>query len=142
MSTSLALGVIDVPHLDDRITTGDLAEILEAKYDLFRGFYEVHAEQIADLMAESLEDKLVDIVAGSPVPENPYGDATEAIRAMFQKWLDTRGPETIGMIGVPTEAALKGINHRKSQFRRGERRPSFEDTMLLRNSLAAWVESA
>ena len=42
--------------------------------------------------------------------------------------------------GALEEAALKGINHRKSAFQKGARRPSFEDTMMLRNSLLAWME--
>jgi hypothetical protein len=138
--TELALGVIDVPHLDDRITTGDLAEILEAKYDLFRGFYEIHAEEISNVLAESLEGALEDLTGAGHVPEDPYYEGCERIREMFQKWLDTGEVESAGLIGVPTQAALKGINHRKSKFQRGARRPSFEDTMILRDSLSAWVE--
>lgn len=134
------LGVIDAPHLDSRITTGDLAQILESKYDLFRGFYEFHAEQIDGILARSIDSALSDLINTGHAPENPYSDGCEEITALFKSFLDTGASESIGMIGAPTEAALKGINHRKSAFQKGARRPSFEDTLMLRNSLLAWME--
>jgi len=136
----LNLGVIDAPHLDSRITTGDLAQILESKYDLFRGFYESNADQIADILARSIDSAMSDLLNTGHAPENPYADGCEEIAALFKSFLDTGAAEKIGMIGVPTQAALKGINHRKSAFQKGARRPSFEDTMMLRNSLLAWME--
>jgi hypothetical protein len=134
------VGVIDIPHLDDGLTTGDLAEILEGKYDLFRGFVEANLEEIADKMAESLEGSVENILAGGPVAENPYAEAMDWIRARFQKFLDSGESETIGMIGVPTGAALAGVNRRLSA-RRGPRRESFIDSGLLRATLIAWFEA-
>lgn len=139
MSATLNVGVIDVPHLDDRITTGDLAEILEAKYDLFRGFVEDNLEKIADEMAASLGRAVDDVLGGAPVQENPYAEAMEWINAAFRRFLDSGEAERIGMIGVPTEAALKGVN-RRLKIRRGPRRESFIDSGLLRASFMAWME--
>lgn len=137
---AMQIGVINVPHLDDGITTGDLAEILEAKYDLFRGFVESHMEQIADAMASSLEGAVENILAGAPVPPNPYAEAEQFIEAAFRLFLDSGEAERIGMIGVPTGAALKGVN-RRLKLRRGPRRESFIDSGILRASFAAWFEA-
>lgn len=134
------MGVIDIPHLDDGLTTGDLAEILEGKYDLFRGFVEANLEEIADKMAESLDGSIENILAGGPAPENPYAEAMDWIRTRFQQFLDSGESETIGMIGVPTGAALAGVN-RRLKMRRGPRRESFIDSGLLRATLMAWFES-
>lgn len=139
MSATLNVGVIDVPHLDDQITTGDLAEILEAKYQLFGGFVEDNLERIADEMAASLGRAVDDILGGAPVQENPYAESMEWINAAFRHFLDSGEAEKIGMIGVPTGAALAGVN-RRLKLRKGPRRESFIDSGLLRASFIAWME--
>jgi len=47
--------------------------------------------------------------------------------------------ETLGYPGVPTRAALMGVNSRLKK-RRGKRRPSFRDTGLYQASFMAWVD--
>ena len=42
----LHLGVIDVPYATEGTTTGDVAEILEAKYDVMGNFDALHHADI------------------------------------------------------------------------------------------------
>lgn len=109
---TLNVGVVDLPHGDDGLTTGDLAEILEAKYDLFRGFVEDNLDKIADQMADALDGALNNMLNGAAVPENPYAEAMEWVGARFREFINSGEVERLGLIGVPTEAALKGVNHR------------------------------
>jgi len=136
---TLNVGVVDLPHGDDDLTTGDLAEILEAKYDLFRGFVEDNLDKIADQMADALDGALNNMLNGAAVPENPYAEAMEWVGARFREFINSGEVERLGLIGVPTEAALKGVNHRL-KIKRGGRRQSFVDTGLLVASFIAWMD--
>jgi len=140
--TTLHLGVIELPHPGgDKtgLTTGDLAEILESKYGLYSVFLDANLEKIEEQIAESLRDAIDNVLAGAPLPENPFADAQQEIVSDFVTFLDTSEIEKIGVRGTPTEAALKGVNHRL-KLRKGPRRPSFIDTGALRASTAAWVD--
>ena len=139
----LHLGVLDLPHPGGgkaELSTGDLAEILESKYGIYSVFIDANLEKIADDMAESLGDAIDNVLAGAPVPENPFADAEQQVAADFVSFLDTSEIEKIGVRGTPTEAALKGVNHRL-KINKGPRRPSFIDTGTLRAATTAWVET-
>lgn len=138
----LHLGVLDLPHPGGgkaELTTGGLAEILEAKYGLYSVFLDANLEKIAEDISESLGDAIDNILAGGPVPENPFADAEQQVAADFVTFLDTSEIEKIGVRGTPTEAALMGVNHRL-KINKGARRPSFIDTGTLRAATTAWVE--
>lgn len=139
---TLHLGVFDLPHPGGGkagTTTGDLADILESKYGLYSVYIEANFDKIADQVAESLGDAMDNILAGAPVPENPFADAEQEVAAGFVTFLDTSEIEKIGVRGTPTEAALKGVNHRL-KMNKGARRPSFIDTGTLRAATTAWVD--
>lgn len=139
----LHLGVLDLPHPGGgkaELTTGDLAEILESKYGLYSVFLDANLEKIADQLADSLGDAIDNVLAGAPVPENPFAAAEQEVVNDFVTFLDTSEIEKIGVRGTPTEAALKGVNHRL-KLNKGGRRPSFIDTGNLRASTAAWVDT-
>lgn len=142
--TTLRLGVLDIPYQDKGgKTTGDVAEILEAKYHVQEIFYEEHAQQIADALAESYEGALESIVMGArQKPSNFFTAGTSKIEADFKGWLSTGKMEALGYPGVPTKAALKGVNHRlKHPYAKGNpRRPSFIDTGLYAASFRAEVD--
>jgi hypothetical protein len=110
-------------------TTGDVAEILEAKYHVMEVFVEEHLDDITGALGQSLSDALEDAMGGAP-----GGNATTAaeadIQAMFNKFIDSSEMEGLGIPGVPTQAALKGINHRllHPYAKSNPRRPSFKDT--------------
>ncbi len=141
--TVLHLGVVDLPHPGGEksgLTTGDLAEILEGKYGLYSSFVEDEAEMIAGAVTESLGDAVDNILAGLTPSANPFAAAEQEVRQQFINFLDTRQIESLGIPGVPTQAALDGVNHRRGKVGHGPRRPSFIDTGTLRIATAAWVD--
>jgi len=140
---TLHLGVIDLPHPNggkEGLTTGDLADILEAKYGLYSVFVDANLEKIGEQCADSLQDAIDNMLAGAPAPENPFAAAEQDVAKDFVIFLDTSEIEKIGVRGTPTEAALKGVNHRL-KLKKGGRRPSFIDTGTLRAATTAWVDT-
>jgi hypothetical protein len=123
-------------------TTGDVAELLEARYKIFTSFVERYNDQIAALFAESMENALVNLMAGAPPANNPYAEAESKVEELFQRYIERE--EMIGTPGVPTKAALKGINMRLAHpFAKGNpRRPSFIRSGLLVNSIKVWVDGS
>ena len=122
-------------------TTGDVAEILEAKYHVIRNFVELHPEVIEPMLEASVRGAIENLMLGASTSNDPFGAATAKIETAFQKFIDTREMEGIGYPGVPTKAALKGINHRllHPYAKANPRRPSFRDTGLYADSFIAWV---
>jgi hypothetical protein len=126
---------------DSGTTTGDVAMILEAKYHIMRIFSEDFHEVIVNELAIALQGSIVNLMLGGPVVDdmNPYEDALEIIKQRFEFFLDSEEMGKLGYPGVPTQAALKGVNHRL-KLKKGDRRPSFIDTGLYQKSFKAWIE--
>jgi hypothetical protein len=136
----LHLGVIDVPYTDGPQTTGDVAEILEEKYGVMGFFYELHGNQVADALADSLEGAMENLMAGAPVGSvNPFRSAESNIETMFRLFLDAKEMDGKAS-GVPTGAALMGKSKRLKRTH-GEPRPSFVDSGLYQTSFKCWVET-
>ena len=136
----LHLGVIDVPY-SSRQTTGDVAEILEARYGIMEKFVELHQDDVAAAVDEAVRGKLENLLMGGPSGDLLFaeGDLSE-VEELFREMLDKE--ELNGVVpGVPTAASLKGVNHRlrRPYVKRGPR-PSFIDTGLYQASMRAWVE--
>lgn len=161
--TTLYLGVIDIPYAYDQeqvskkgkvlkrkkkvvksITTGDVAEILEDKYHVMEVFYEEHSQHglIQAAIEESLAGALESLVRGAPVTADPFAAATQAIAEAFKVYVTSGAAERAGGPGVPTEAALKGVSHRKAHpyAKANPRRPSFVDTGMYVDHFKAWVD--
>lgn len=146
----LHLGVIEMPYADvtdSHATTGDVAEILEAKYHIMQLFFDRHEQEIANALAESMSGAIENLLLGAPASNNPFGSAENTIRSLFVTFLDNE--ELAGIKGVPTKAALDGVNsrlknpkggHVKPRKKIGKRRPSFIDTGLYRTAFMAWME--
>lgn len=136
---NLALGVEDFPYKDGKsVSTGDVAEILERRYHVMEAFADMHKDEIAQAISHALMGALENRMMGAPLPENPYAQAEEDIKAAFRQFLDLE--DMAGRFeGVPTEAALKGVNHRLKK-KRGIRRPSFIDTGQYQASFTARIE--
>jgi hypothetical protein len=134
----LHLGVYDVPYVDaDGITTGDVAEILEAKYGLLGdGFVPVHENDIGTAMAEGVQGAIEAMVTGTAI--DPYAEGCSKIATLMKHFLTTQEAETVGLPGVPTQAAIMGVN-RRLKIANGPRRPSFIDSSLMVASYTAWV---
>lgn len=160
-SITLDLGVIDVPYANaprdipaqkgkrtkpikrasGTQTTGDVAEILEAKYGVMRTFADVMEGAIATTIQESLADALENLMAGAPA-SNPFADGLGDIEKMFKDFLITSEVEHVGIKGVPTQAALDGVDHRLMHpyAKANPRRPSFIDTGLYLANFKCWIE--
>lgn len=134
----LHLGVDnDIPELSGA-STYEVGTILESKYGLFSAYYKNRKDFIAEQVVESMLGALEDMQLGAPEGDM-FGAAGSAISEDFRNFLNARVIETLGIPGVPTKAALNGVQSAKKK-KRGPRRPSFIDTGILRKDFKAWVD--
>lgn len=143
MSLTLHLGVTDLPYANDPkgTTTGDVAEILEGKYGVIQSWYDHREQWVADTMAEGMSGALESLLMGAPPTLDPFGSSMSKGEQNFREFLDSSEVESYGIQGVPTQAALKGVNHRmKHPYAKRARRPSFLDTGLYQSSYKMWVD--
>lgn len=170
--TTFHLGVVDIPYVEGEkvrearkrtkaskhapkpltpkgsTTTGDVAEILEGKYGVMQAFVDKYQPDIEQLLAQSVEGALEDLLAGKAVAdvlqgsvEAVFKEAESEIEHKFRNFLSTKEIETMGIPGVPTEAAKEGHSHRfKHPYKKRPARPSFIDTGLFSASFASWVD--
>ena len=126
------------------ITTGDVAEILEALYGNARHFYDIHGQEIADEVGEVMQGKLESLLMGGPLPSGDslfeHGELSN-IEEMFREMLDKRELDGVAD-GVPTRAAQRGVNHRLRHpyLRSNPARPSFIDTGLYSANFRVWSD--
>lgn len=123
-------------------TTGDVAEILEAKYGVMDAFAFARMSDIAHELEDALAGELENMLMGAPIAANPFQKAESAITTMFKQFLETSAIEHLGIEGVPTQAAKDGVNHRlKHPYAKANpRRPSFIDTGMYQSHFVAWVK--
>jgi hypothetical protein len=140
---TLHLGVVSQPY-DNRgkkgmVTTGDVAKILEANYGLFQHFYDANEKFVQAQFAGAAKVAVKAMLSGRAI--DPSLIATAAIETRFRNFLASRQAERVGMSGVPTAAAKRGVNHRlvHPYLKSNPRRPSFVDTGLMMASFRAWV---
>lgn len=157
----LTLGILDIPYGLARSagraragksirgggastqSTGDVAEILEAKYQIMERFYHAHEEEITDAIAQDMSDFFETNISGFARGNAINFTATEStIRTMFNRFIDSQEMDRLGVPGVPTKASLQGVNHRlKHPTAKGNPvRPSFRDTGTYLQSFKATVE--
>lgn len=144
------LGVLDVIYEYDTNsqvlsqgptkTTGDVAQWLENKYGVIEHFFKLYDERISGAFEEEMQGALENVMLGAPAMqlEDALAGATSKIEGWFRYYLSSLEAEGVGMPGVPTAAALKGVNHRL-KIKRGARRPSFIDTGLYEASFKVWI---
>lgn len=137
----LHLGVIDIPYAHDQhgTTTGDVAGYLERRYHVIDRFVSLQYDGIADALADSFAGSMENIMMGAPADVNVFGTAEGDVKEMFNRYIEDEEIVQTAAPGVPTKAALMGVNHRMKRAR-GPRRPSFRDTGLYVNSFTVWVE--
>ena len=121
------------------VSTGDVAEWLESEYHVMETFARMNEENIAKYLENSLAGSLENTMMGAPPAANPYAGAESAIEDRFKQFLLLNEIEGSGIPGVPTTAAMKGVNHRLKSGK-GSPRPSFIDTGLYESSFVAKVE--
>ena len=121
-------------------TTGDVAGYLENKYHVMEGFADLHQNDIGAALSNSLAGAIDGMMAGAPISLNPFGSATSEIETLFKfQYLNKEEIVQTGVDGVPTQAALDGVNHRL-KLNKGPRRVSFVDTGMYQQSMKAWIE--
>jgi hypothetical protein len=123
-------------------TTGDVAEILEAKYHVMQHFWDTCGSEVCDALTEDMMDAFADRASGRNIDTPDFTAATSKMHQMFNEFIDRRGMD--GMeLGVPTMAARLGINHRflHPYAKANPERPSFKDTGTYAASMLAWIES-
>lgn len=150
----LNLGVVDVPYAHQppargrrkkrgggaaRITTGDVADILEGRYHVMEHFAQIHQADVAAALEDGLAGALETLMMGGSPAASLFATAEGEIEESFKRMIETKELDRLGYPGVPTQASLDG---RSSRFkrRRGPARPSFVDTGLYVGSFKAWVE--
>ncbi len=125
-------------------TTGDVAEILEARYGIMQMFFLLHGQDIADSLENVIQGKLENLMMGAPISGQMFEEGDfSAIEETFRKFLDNK--EMDGRAGgVPTRASLMGVNHRLRHpySRSNPPRPSFIDTGQFQSAFKVWVSDA
>lgn len=147
---TLTLGVLDVAYSDahnsagSATTTGDVAEILESRYEVMGNFFRLRRGKIADYLADGMAGAIQDLVAGHPKLGDPMHDVAQKIEREFRSYLDANELQkiSIALFGAPISAAAeRGVNHRKKRpfAKKNKPRPAFIDTGLYRASFRAIV---
>ena len=155
MTLTLHLGVIDQPYRTAITaasrrrrkkvsaatkTTGDVAVYLEDKYHVMEHFFELHKDGIAKSLENSLAGSLETMMMGGPATLS-FGTAESEIDASFKNMLSNKELDRLGYPGIPTMAALRGVNHRMLHpYARRPSRPSFIDTGLFQASFKSWID--
>lgn len=137
----LHFGVIDLPYSygTKGQTTGDVAEILEDKYGIMQAYYDAYEQEVVDAITKGFSDSLESLLSGAPARSDPFAGAMAKVEAGFKQALSNR--EFDGLTGVPTQAALDGVSHRrKHPYAKRASRPSFIDTGLYQSSFKAWID--
>jgi hypothetical protein len=157
--TVLHLGVVDQPyrHVGHRKaskrgkrivkaakissrSTYEVACILEAKYGIMHHFFKAHENEIIEAMINAYEGAREQVqLTGRFI--DPSADGINDIQIMFNRFIDEKEMDRMGVAGVPTAAALHGVSHRffHPYAKRGPR-ASFYDTGLYEDSFRAWVD--
>src|ERR1019366_8157922 len=101
----LHFGVIDQPYNDpapvkkrgrkpakagSTQSTGDVAEILEAKYHVMQVFYQQHKGDIAGDLSESIAGSLESMLMGAPINMTPFQAAAYKIDDRFKRFLSDK----------------------------------------------------
>lgn len=125
---------------DGSTSTVQVAQILESKYGVMAAYYQQHQNDITQAVVNSLDGALEDLYAGH-VPADPFAEAGQEIQAGFRVFLMTGEIESMGVEGVPTQAAIDRRSLRFKSKVAGAQRPSFVDTGTYEAAMRAWVDS-
>lgn len=139
----LVLGVADAPYNNGSgKTTGDVAERLERRYKIMGRFAYANEKFIAEQLGQALAAGFETMAGTGQVPVNVFEQATIEIANRFRLFLDLRELDAAGDPGIPTQASLRGVSHRKARpyAKSNPPRPSFIDSGHYQNYMKAWVE--
>lgn len=151
MGLTLHFGVIDVPYSArartpaavrraGTKTTGDVAGWLEDRYHPMEVFFEEKTDEIIGDLEDTLQGAIESMLLGAPPQLAPFGSGIAKVEDRFKQFVTTQEIEKVGIAGVPTQAARRGVSHRfKRPYKRRPPRPSFVDTGLYVASFKAWI---
>ena len=123
------------------VTTGDVATWLENRYHPYRVFIEIHENEIGDAIVDSIEGAFETFLQSGKVPKSAFAAAESKIENRFREFITNKEMDALGYPGVPTKAALHGVDHRKKHpYKKRAPRPSFIDTGLYISTAAAEIE--
>jgi hypothetical protein len=140
----LVLGVADVPYArKGGETTAGVAHDLEARYHIMQRFASAHERFIAKQLASALPEAFENLLASGRQPQDIFAGACSEIEERFRLFLDLRELDHAGDPGIPTQASLRGVNHRlaKPYSKDNPPRSSFIDTGEYQINFKCWVES-
>jgi hypothetical protein len=140
--TAIHIGVTDLPYARrGGVTTGDVAGWLEERYGLFSAFVAMHEKVIQHDIENSLKGAVETMIMRGAGPKRaPLATALTDIEDLFKDSISMQSYD-FKIPGVPTLAALKGINHRmKHPYAKRNPRPSFRDTGTFQSSIRAWTD--
>lgn len=122
---TLTLGVENVSYADELggSTTGEVAEILEAKYSVMHTFLDLHMDKVANAVSDRYADLMEERISpiGKILPMN-------SIESDFRDYLDN--DEWQRHTGRVILAAKMGVSNRKKKKKYSGSRPAFIDTGL------------
>jgi hypothetical protein len=125
-------------------TTGDVAQLLEEKYHVMEHFVQAHEADIAKALGDSMLVATENMLSGAPPSDNPFAAGEAAIGFLFKEtFLQGKEMDRLGFPGIPTKAALAGVNPRLAHpfSKSNPARPSFVRSGLYQASFVAWVEA-
>jgi len=130
------------PASPEHATTGTVAEELEEKYGIMQVFADRYQDRIAQSLSDSVAGAIETMAMGGPQMDvaTILKSGIGSIERDFKNYLDQEEIAQAGVEGVPTKAALLGINHRMKKPTTHKRRPSFIDTGQYQSSFKAWVD--
>jgi hypothetical protein len=144
MRKVLHLGVTEVPYTygSRHRTTGDVAKILESKYGVVRRFVDDNRDQLIELFGKEAGKAVSAAITGKPEVSEPLQGALDRLQRSFRKYILARSLDG-RVAGVPTAAAVRGINHRLKHpyAKRNHPRQSFFDTGLYIGAFKAWFDA-
>jgi hypothetical protein len=131
----LHFGIEEVPYAEGQENTGDVAEILEAKFGVMQTFADQNQDDIAEMIANGLAGSLESIMAGAPPEFNVFGQAMSDIESRFVDYIDHEEH------GIQTKAkeSPKGGARKKRQYKKASSKITFVDSGLYRGNFKAWV---
>lgn len=145
----LSLGVLDVAYSDAQggdgtTTTGEVADILEKRYQVMQTFFDLKGGLIADAIGVAMGIQIQNLMRGEKIQANSMHGAEQKIEHLFRSFLDANEMQklTLALSGAPLSiAAMKGQNQRKLKpsSKRNKARPAFVDSGLYRRSFQAKI---
>jgi len=132
----LNLGVIDIPYRNaEGTSTGDVAEILEDKYQVMQRFFDMYDKDIVKDIEDGIAGAIENAFAGQKNP-NLFAGSMSKTEKRFRNYLDK---EEHG-IQLKKHKAPKAGARKKMQYKKVEHTTAFVSSGLFRLNFKAWIE--